>query len=233
MIPSSRYSPAIQANRGRREYRRPPAARRRWCGPYWPKPRSRRVATRPACARHGKAWTCASAAMPLRLKMRHSALWPRASGIPLRQHDHRAPATGRKPARIHRVVFRVERFHRRGEAQEQSGLVANLSSSSGRAWLPVEHRRIGEPLETEIGRSFVAEELVAVGDDSLVQGKEKFFAVLPGGGRFAADPRPSAAPLQTPFEWDAPRDWYRARSAGLPSGTSIPGSVSAWRTQLL
>ena len=122
-------------------------------------------------------------------------------GIPLRQHDHGAAATGGKPARVHEVVFRVERFHWRSEAQEQPRFVCEpqFVFRFGLAASGVQAYR--QPLKVKISRLFVAIKLIAVSYELLVQIKKVTLSVFRGGGCFAVDSRPAPAPLQTPFEW--------------------------------
>ena len=38
--------------------------------------------------------------------------------VPVRQQDYGSPSPRRKPARVHQIIFRIRRRHRRGESQK-------------------------------------------------------------------------------------------------------------------
>ena len=124
-----------------------------------------------------------------------------AVGVPLRQQHHRAMALRRKPARVDAIVLGIRRRYRRGEAQKLAPLVFELLL--GRLAAGVKEFDLAM-LDAEIVRRGVAEELVAVLDQVIVDvghvPQHRVLVVLILRNREALDARPARGPVQAPLE---------------------------------
>ena len=102
-------------------------------------------------------------------------------GIPMRQQHHGPPPARRKPARVHQIVFRIRRVHRRGEAQEISVRAANFRFQPRVRHFPRAEDLDFATLKAKIRRRRIGIKLVARGDDALVVLAQKFLRIaFPG-----------------------------------------------------
>jgi hypothetical protein len=121
--------------------------------------------------------------------------------VPMRQQYDGALATRRKPARIHQIIFRIRRFHRRREPQELRGRSFHFSFEL-RIWdfAGGENLHVAF-LNPEIGRPGVGIKLIAGGDDAAVEVDEDLRWITRSLSRLPAIPaRPVPRKLHAPVE---------------------------------
>ena len=166
--------------------------------------------------------------MPSMLKMRHSAFWLTPSAF-----HCGSTITARRPRAGNQRAF-MQLFSGYGDSTAEVKR-RNVPRSSfelllGRLAAGVEQFDLAM-LEAEIRRRLVGVELVAVGDDVIVDRRP----VIPASRLCRSGPAADGcspavgqrSPTPDPTRTDAPRDCCRARSCALPSRASSGGSVLA------
>jgi hypothetical protein len=121
--------------------------------------------------------------------------------IPVRQKNQRPPPLSREPARVHHIVLRIRRAHRRRESQKVGRRSLDL-----RLQLRVGHLARAEnlhipALQPEVRRNFIGIKVVAGGNNALIEINEKLRGILrrmPRTPAIAARPLPR--PLRPPFQ---------------------------------
>jgi hypothetical protein len=130
------------------------------------------------------------------VEQRAKSVVSNAVGVPVRQNNHGTVALSRKPARIHQIIFRIRRPHRRGEAQKHAftfGLLLVAIAAGGKKFnLAL--------LQAEVGGRLVREELITSRDDAVVQPMKVIFIFSFSGGTISIYQRPALCPFHAPFQ---------------------------------